>query len=267
MNRIYRQTAVASTLCLALTFSAQAQDIRGTIIDKSTQEPVSGVNIEAVGSGKKALSDNTGKFHISGLEKNKKYALNIRCLAYKSKRIEGIVSAAPNVESTLVVELESNEQTLAEASVTEIARINTETALIQQTKSSDVIVSNISAQEIKRTQDANAGEVIRRVPGVSLIEEKFVMVRGLSQRYNNVWINGGAVPSSEADTRAFSFDMLPSSQIDNLRIVKTLTAEYPADYTGGFILINTKDIPTENAFHISVGGNWNTQTAFRTVRA
>ena len=50
------------------------------------------------------------------------------------------------------------------------------------------------------------GEVIRRVPGVSLIEDKFVMVRGLSQRYNNVWINGGAVPSSEADSRAFSFE-------------------------------------------------------------
>ena len=50
------------------------------------------------------------------------------------------------------------------------------------------------------------GEVIRRVPGVSLIEDKFVMVRGLSQRYNNVWINGGSVPSSEADSRAFSFE-------------------------------------------------------------
>lgn len=94
--------------------------------------------------------------------------------------------------------------------------------MIQQTKASSVIVSNVSAQEIQRTQDSNAGEVIRRVPGVSLIDEKFVMVRGLSQRYNNVWINGGAVPSSEADTRAFSFDMIPSNQIDNLTIVKTL---------------------------------------------
>lgn len=89
-------------------------------------------------------------------------------------------------------------------------------------------------------------------------------MRGLSQRYNNVWINGGAAPSSEADSRAFSFDMIPSGQIDNMMIVKTPTAEYPADYTGGFILINTKEIPTSNSLHLTLGGSCNTQTAFRT---
>ena len=119
--------------------------------------------------------------------------------------------------------------------------------MIDAARTSSVIVSNVSAQEIKRSQDSNAGEVIRRIPGVSLVEGKFVMVRGLSQRYNNVWINGGAAPSSEADSRAFSFDMIPSGQIDNMMIVKTPTAEYPADYTGGFILINTKEIPTSNS--------------------
>ena len=89
------------------------------------------------------------------------------------------------------------------------------------------------------------------------------MVRGLSQRYNNVWVNGGAVPSSEADSRAFSFDIIPSSQIDNLTIVKSPTAEYPADYSGGFIIVNTKEIPAENSFNIAVGGNWNTSSAFK----
>lgn len=49
---------------------------------------------------------------------------------------------------------------------------------------------------------------------------RFLPVTPLSQRYNNVWMNGGAVPSSEADSRAFSFDIIPSSQIDNLTIVK-----------------------------------------------
>ena len=115
----------------------------------------------------------------------------------------------------------------------------------------------MSAQEIEKTQDSNAGEVIRRVPGVSLIDDKFVMVRGLSQRYNNVWMNGGAVPSSEADSRAFSFDIIPSQQIDNLTIVKTPSADYPADYTGGFIIINTKEIPASNSLALTIGGNWN----------
>ena len=107
-------------------------------------------------------------------------------------------------------------------------------------------MTGVSEQHIKRTQDKDAGEVIRRIPGVSIIDEKFVMVRGLSQRYNNVWLNGAAVPSSEADQRAFSFDIIPSSQLDNMMVVKSSAPEYPADFSGGFILVNTKDVPSEN---------------------
>ena len=155
------------------------------------------------------------------------------------------------------------DQQLGGVTVTAVRRSDTEAATIQEAKRSANVVNNVSAQEIKRTQDSNAGEVIRRIPGVSLIDDKFVMVRGLQQRYNNVWINGGAVPSSEADSRAFSFDMIPSGQIDNLTIVKTPAAEYPADYTGGFIQVNTKEIPISNSFHISVGAGWNSQSALR----
>jgi len=154
-------------------------------------------------------------------------------------------------------------QKIKEVTITTVRRKNTEAAAVQMQKSAPVVMSNVSAQEIQRTQDNHAGEVIRRVPGVSLIEDKFVMVRGLSQRYNNVWINGGAVPSSEADSRAFSFDMIPGSQIDNLVIVKSPTPEYPADFSGGFIQVNTKEIPTRNTADISLGGNWNSGSAFR----
>lgn len=119
-------------------------------------------------------------------------------------------------------------------------------------KRSLLVQTGVSAQQIARTQDKDASEVIRRVPGISIIDEKFVMVRGLSQRYNNVWLNGGAVPSSEADSRAFSFDILPSSQLDNMVIVKSPAPEYPADFTGGFILINTKQLPEEMSIPTTV---------------
>ena len=123
--------------------------------------------------------------------------------------------------------------------------------------------TGVSAQQITKTQDKDASEVIRRVPGISIIEEKFVMVRGLSQRYNNVWINNSAVPSSEADARAFSFDIIPSSQLDNMLVVKSPAPEYPADFSGGFILVNTKDVPSSNLFTISVGTSLNDQTHFK----
>ena len=270
-----------------------AQDIKGVVIDQKSKETLIGAVITAVpGNGSKnatqekddikAVTDIDGNFSLLNL-KDGTYTLYIKYVGYKTQKIDGvqlkggkridgkaIVSSKDtsskndaSEKALLTIALQPDEQQLNEVTVTAVERRNTDAAMIQVAKNSPVIVSNVSAQEISRTQDTNAGEVICRVPGVSLIDDKFVMVRGLSQRYNNVWVNGGAVPSSEADSRAFSFDIIPSSQIDNLTIVKSPSAEYPADYSGGFIIVNTKEIPAENSFNIAVGGNWNTSSAFQ----
>lgn len=270
-----------------------AQDIKGVVIDQKSKETLIGAVITAVpGNGSKnatqekdgikAVTDIDGNFSLQNL-KDGTYTLYIKYVGYKTQKIDGvqlkggkwidgkaIVSSKDtsskndaSEKALLTIALQPDEQQLNEVTITAVERRNTDAAMIQVAKNSPVIVSNVSAQEISRTQDTNAGEVIRRVPGVSLIDDKFVMVRGLSQRYNNVWVNGGAVPSSEADSRAFSFAIIPSSQIDNLTIVKSPTAEYPADYSGGFIIVNTKEIPAENSFNIAVGGNWNTSSAFK----
>lgn len=255
-----RLRLAAALIFIITTFRAYAADIKGKVTDSTTGEPLIGATVQIDGTTKAAATDIDGLFAFSGLDENANYTLTIKYISYKTKKIDGVrAEAQPQV---IEIKLTPDEQTLNEITVTGVARKNTEIAVIQMTKSSPVIVSNVSAQEITKTQDTNAGEVIRRVPGVSLIDDKFVMVRGLSQRYNNVWINGGAVPSSEADSRAFSFDLIPSSQIDNMQIVKTPSPEYPADYTGGFITITTKDIPAENTAELSVGGNWNDITSF-----
>ena len=159
--------------------------------------------------------------------------------------------------------LEPNNTTLGEVTVSSTLRHNTDASTTREQKEAHVTMTGVNEQHIKRTQDKDAGEVIRRIPGVSIIDEKFVMVRGLSQRYNNVWLNGAAVPSSEADQRAFSFDIIPSSQLDNMMVVKSSAPEYPADFSGGFILVNTKDVPSENKTEISLGTSWNTSSHFR----
>lgn len=249
---------IALGLLSAVSLQSWAQQLKGVVIDKNSKETLIGAVISIEGTDVKAVTDVNGNFSFEGL-KDGTYTLYIKYVGYKTLKIDGVQMKDAN----LTIALQPDEQQLKGVTVTAVERRNTDAAMIQVAKSSPVIVSNVSAQEISRTQDTNAGEVIRRVPGVSLIDDKFVMVRGLSQRYNNVWVNGGAVPSSEADSRAFSFDIIPSSQIDNLTIVKSPSAEYPADYSGGFIIVNTKEIPAENSFSLSVGGNWNTATAFQ----
>ena len=246
-------------VCLA-NVAVFAQRVAGTVIDSKTNDPLIGAIIEVVGSDIKAATDIDGNFELKGL-KGKTCSLTVKYVGYKNLTLDKVSTDTP-ADAPLVLKMVADEQQLNDVVVVGVLRNNTEAAANQEVKNSAVVVNNVSAQEIQKTQDSNAGEVIRRVPGVSLIDDKFVMVRGLSQRYNNVWINGGAVPSSEADSRAFSFDIIPSSQIDNLAIVKVPTAQYPADYTGGFILVNTKEIPLEDSFSVSAGGNWNDATHF-----
>lgn len=250
MKQAFKKAISFFFLLTVLTFAAQAGNIHGTVTDRATNEPLTGATIQLSGTTLGTVADIDGKYQFNNL-KSGVYTLEIRYIGYKDIIQKDIkVTHAPLI---LNFEMEADAQTLSDVTVVAQMKRNTDVAMMTDQRRSLVVQSGVSAQQISKTQDKDASEVIKRVPGVSIIDEKFVMVRGLSQRYNNVWINGGAVPSSEADSRAFSFDIIPSSQLDNMVIVKSPAPEYPSDFTGGFILINTKDMPSENSFNLSVG--------------
>ena len=118
-------------------------------------------------------------------------------------------------------------------SIKEEGSTSNEMAILNTVRKSLPVVNGISAQQISKTQDSDAAEVLRRIPGITIVDDRFIVVRGLAQRYNNVWLNNATTPSSETDSRAFSFDVLPSSLIDNMMIYKSPSAELPADFSGG----------------------------------
>ncbi len=254
------RTAFLLALVFCYMQAANAGIVKGTVKDKQDNEPLTGATIFAEENQRGATADMDGAYSLELPAGT--YTLTIRYIGYQNIVMEAVKVPATG-EVTLDFLMESDAQTLGEVQVTATARRNTETAQVQEQRRSLVVQTGVSAQQIARTQDKDASEVIRRVPGVSVVDGKFVTVRGLAQRYNNVWLNGGAVPSSEADSRAFSFDILPSSQLDNMVIVKSPAPEYPADFTGGFILVNTKQQPTDGGLEISVGYGVNDRTHFR----
>lgn len=249
-----------ATFLLVSLFSLKtiAGVVKGTIVDKQTKEPLTGATVQIATMNAGAAADINGNYTLT--IKNGTYTLSIKYIGYKPVEIKDLKIGN---ETIVNIEMESDTQTLGDVTVVAKAKKNTDLSVLTDQRRSLVVQSGVSAQQITKTQDKDASEVIRRVPGVSIIDERFVMVRGLSQRYNNVWINGSAVPSSEADSRAFSFDIIPSSQLDNMTIVKSPAPEYPADFTGGFILINTKDMPDENSFSVTLGGGINDRTHFK----
>lgn len=269
MQKMYMKKAMERTFSLLLSLSLSVNilaaegrgSIKGTVKDKASKEPLIGATIQISNTSTGATADFYGNFELLNIRSGV-YNVEIKYVSYKTLKLQNI-KVESNKPTSLNVELETESKQLEDITVVAQMKRNTDLAMLTSTRNSLLVQTGVSSQQISRTQDRNASEVIRRVPGISIIDEKFVIVRGLSQRYNNVWINNTAVPSSEADSRAFSFDIIPSSQLDNIVIVKSPAPELPADFTGGFIKIATKDIPDKTSFSVTYGTGINDQTHFR----
>lgn len=259
MRRIFKLLLFTSIIVSAQQISAQ--QIRGKITEAATNQPVPGAIIIIDGTTRGVAAGADGTFILNDIPSGT-YTVSVTMLSYKKFSSE-LLNISVGAVIELNISLEEEGYALDNIVVTARRSTNTEAAVISQIRTANVVVSSISAQQITRTQDRDASEVMKRIPGISLIDNRFIVARGLSQRYNNVWINNSAVPSSEADSRAFSFDMIPSGQIDNMMIIKTPSPELPADFTGGFIKVTTKSVPEENSLQINYGVNINTMTHFR----
>ncbi|MEG0948673.1 MAG: TonB-dependent receptor [Bacteroidales bacterium] len=235
--------------------------IAGIIIDQKLKDPLMGATIQIEGTSLGTVADLDGVFELPGLSPGK-YKLVVKYISYKTVVLEEVTVEA-NKKTVVEIEMADESQALQGVVVMALMKQNTDVALLTTVKKSLLVQTGVSAQQITKNQDSDASGVIRRIPGISIIDNKFVMVRGLSQRYNNVWINNSGVPSSEADSRAFSFDIIPASQLDNMMVIKSPTPELPSDFSGGFIQIQTKDVPEKNSFSVSVGTTINDQTHFR----
>ncbi len=256
-----RFTLFLTTLPI-LTLSVQyltAADIKGKVFDASNKEPIIGaVVIVKESSNKAAATDIDGSFTIKDVT-----LPTTITVSYAGSQTQDIEVTN---EQELNITLEPEAISVQSVSVVRRRRQNTETAMIASLRGTNAVAVGISGAQISKTSDSDAGEVVRRIPGISLIDGRFIIVRGLAQRYNNVWINGGGVPSTEADGRAFSFDIIPSGNIDNIVISKSFSADLPGDFSGGFIKITTKDAPEQSSVQFGIASGFNTQTHFKDMR-
>jgi TonB-dependent receptor len=259
---------ISLVLFVFLSFLSFAQrgSISGKVIN-SRNEGLAGVTIKISGGANGfTRSDVDGRFSLA-VEAGKKYSIVLSYVGYKEKTIEDISISKAGEEGVLNIILEEAGKTLENVTVTSSSRGSqrgeTVNALISFQKNTNTVSSVISAEAIRRSPDKNTGEVLKRTPGASIQDGKFLIVRGLAERYNLAMLNGVQLGSTEPDRKAFSFDLIPSSMIDNIIINKAFVPELPGEWAGGLIQVNTRDIPSKNFFNIQVGTGFNTQTLSR----
>lgn len=255
---------ILSVILIGVFSLAHAQNVKltGKVLNEKN-EPLSGVSVKIVGGGG-TTTDIEGRFSLN-LTPGKKYDIEITAIGYAPKTLnetEVIAGQVNDLNITLEVKAQTGDNVVVSAK-TSTARKETVNAVIAFQKNTNTVASVISAESIRRSPDRNTGEVLKRTPGASIQEGKFIIIRGLADRYNQAMLNGILLTSTEPDRKTFSFDLIPASMIDNIIINKAFVPEYPGEWAGGLIQVNTKDIPAKNFFTVQVGTGFNSQTTGR----
>ncbi|MEJ0102934.1 MAG: outer membrane beta-barrel protein [Bacteroidota bacterium] len=257
-----KQRLLLLPLLLLIVFFVQAQSLKlsGKIVNEKN-EPVPGVTIKIAGAAGGATTDIEGRYTLN-LGAGKKYEIEFSAVGYQTKTItdaEVVNGQFNELNLVLEVKAKAGEEVVVTANRSS-ARRESVASVIAFQKNTNTVASVISAESIRRSPDRNTGEVLKRTPGASLIDGKFLVIRGLADRYNQAMLNGILLTSTEPDRKTFSFDIIPAPMIDNIIINKAFVPELPGEWAGGLIQVNTKDIPTKNFFNIQVGTGFNTQT-------
>ncbi len=259
------KSLVLLTVALFIVSFAQAQSARitGKIWNAEANAPLAGASVvlmekDGADAARKGVSsDVEGRFFLAAM-KGHTYTLTISSVGFVTRKMENIVVGDEPVSVDII--LESSRKSLEQVVVTTNIRRSSVASLYAIQKNSSAISDGISAEIIGRSPDKNTGDVLKRVSGASIQDNKFVVIRGMNERYNVAMLNNTILPSTEADKKAFAFDIIPSSLVDNLVIYKAATPDLPGDFSGGLVKVQTKDYPARPISELSVSIGYNTKT-------
>jgi hypothetical protein len=230
---------------------------------KSSKESLIGVTVwlkNSVTEKKMGVTtDVDGKFSFTAVAPGT-YVLSTSYVGFKEFVKPSLVIASEPI--LINIQLEEDSKVLADVVVKTIAKKETATALINTLKSSYIVADGLSIESIKKTPDRNVSDALKRVSGVTIQNDKFVLVRGLADRYNSALLNKTQLPSTEPDRRAFSFDIIPTALIDNIIINKGAAANLPGDFAGGLVQITTKEVSGDFA-SASLGASYGSLSTFK----
>lgn len=251
-------------LSMVLAGEVSAGRLSGKITDKDKQAIIGAVVI-VKGTSAGTVSDIDGNFSLNlpdGV-----YTLQISSLGFESLEMAGM-QVIPTEDKTLSIVLEAAKQTeLEEVVVRSSFKKESVAVLYTLQKKSAAISDGISAEQIQKSADRTTGEVLKRVGGTTVNEGKFVIVRGLSDRYNTALVDHAVLPSTEANTKAFSFDIIPAAIVDNIVIAKAATPELPGDFAGAAVQVLTKEMPSRNFQNIAISVGFNTASSFKSFKS
>jgi hypothetical protein len=248
-------------LLCTIAASAQKATLSGTVVDGQSKETIPAAVVNIVETNQSVITDIDGLYLIRSIPAGT-YTVKISYLGYQTLTVTGIEIPADGkviqdfALSTGTIEMEA-------ITVTDFREKSSVQSVIAEIKSMPQVASGISSQQMLRTVDNTAAQSIQRVPGITIADNRFVMIRGLNERYNSVLINNVVAPSTEVDKRTFSFDLISTNALERMLIFKSGSADLPGDYAGGVIKLYTVDNVDKAYTKISVGTGFRAGTSMQ----
>jgi len=231
--------------------------ITGVVVDQKQGEALPGANVTIKGTTTGTTTDLKGRYRLGGLAPGT-YDIVYSFVGFQQKTVTGVevtAGTSTKIAVTLAEETAQLDEVVIEA---EAARDSEAGMLVNRAKAAGV-TNAISAETIGRSGAGSAAAAMGNVTGASVVEGKFVNVRGLQGRYVTVQLNGTTLPNADPDGNSVSLDIFPSSLIDNIVTAKTFTPDKPGTFTGGAIDITTKSFPDDFFLDVSVSTAYNSE--------
>lgn len=235
-------------------------NISGKVIDKNGL-PLPGATVRIVETNNATVSDSDGNYEFN-LELGV-YSLEVSFVSFQTQKITDIkLTGASNI--VLNVVLNDDAESLDEVVVTQTfqkATASTEGMLLQQKRAAQ-FSDGISAAQIARTPDKDVGSTLKRITGVTTIDDKYVVVRSMGERWNQAVMDGVNLPSTDPSQNQFNFDIIPTAMVESIIVSKNATPDMNANFAGGYVEVKTKDIPRKNFMGFSIGTSYNSRATF-----
>jgi hypothetical protein len=258
--------ALAILLALGLPHAAGAQDLGrvvGRVLDAETGRGLVGAQVAVQGSAIGTLSGMEGRFILTGAPAGSR-TLVVSYLGYASKHVIGVEIRA-GAATSLDVALDPAAVAVEGITVSAERERGTTSRLLDEQRRAPGVVSAISAEQISRSTDGDAGAALQRVSGVTVQDGRSVFVRGLGERYTSVSLNGARVPSAEPDRRVVALDLFPAGVLQTITTSKSFTPDFPGDFSGAMVNIRTREFPSRRQTTFSTSLGYNPDPAFRTL--
>lgn len=237
-----------------LTTQEKPGALRGRVVDFETAQPLPGATVQLDGTSIGSVTDEKGYYQLPRVPAGS-YTLVASFIGYQRNVQSGVkVDEGKTAEYDIKMQTGGSlKEVVIDGSRQRINAVtySTEAQLLTEIRTARAVVSGISNEQIIKTADRNAAEIVKRISGVSVVDDKFIVVRGMNQRYNLTYLNDNLAPATEMYNRAFAYDMLPSPVIDRILVYKSPAAELFGDYAGGAVKVFTKN--ARPVRHLDIG--------------